>query len=224
MVRLQDHWVVVVVAIMLMVASKAFGDPPFGFPDDGSNPKAKLSFSSRNNNDVVHLRRLQEAASIEASDVLQRHLDGGPVDPGNNHAARAATVLGSVRANGEPTIMLLCKNVTLQPDAQESNPADPLNGFEAAQALVAIGGARVADAVIGQLKQPLSEIELLLFARVLQRNDDLAITLYRLRLASERAKPRMAAKDFDTFVENLENVMEWLSDPEFAKNPRYSPK
>jgi hypothetical protein len=222
--QLRYNCVLLWLAMCATVTPKARGDDPFSAPDGTSKMDLPIVFASGNFADLNRLHRVNELAAIEATGVLRRHLEGGALDPGNYHAANAATVLGSLHAGGEQTVELLCKNIALQPEALAVNDrADPLCGFAAAQALVEIGGPRVAEIVIKQLKQTPNAKELLLFAHVLHRNDDVAITILRMQLARERAKSQMTATNYDRFVRNVEQVREWLGDTQFPIDEKYKP-
>jgi hypothetical protein len=81
----------------------------------------------------------------------------------------------------------------------------------------------VADAIIDYMKAPRSKTELQLCAQVLHKNDSLAITFERIRLATESAKADDSFEQRDVFLGNLVQVKKWLSDPKFAEEKQYWP-
>ncbi len=215
----------VILAILLGHTLRLAGQPPVpsvanGIPE-AQYESERIPFSVNDVLDVSRQLRWQEVAALDCHRILLWRFDGRLRDDGDRQAARAARLLGSLRASDKETVDLLCRNLTLRPTFY-STP-HWMNGFVAVEALIQIGGPQVANSVIDLLKDDRTENEIKLCAQILYRNDELDITFHRMRLVQERTKQTMNQDDHSRFVRNLAKVTEMLAAPDFVKDKRNLP-
>jgi hypothetical protein len=179
------------------------------------------TFSIGNTTDATRVFQLHEVVLIECRRVLELRQEGKLQD-GAIEVRNAARLLVRLRPTDSEAILLLASNLTLHPEPYTG--PHWLNGYVAVEALIEIGGPKVAREILTYMREPRSTKELLLCAQVLYRNDDLPITFERMRLAGERARQDADLEQPEVFLRNLAQVKEWLSDPGFAEDQRYLPR
>ncbi|MCI0361109.1 MAG: hypothetical protein L0211_21730 [Planctomycetaceae bacterium] len=167
-----------------------------------------------------HLR-WREVAINDSKRILLWRLEGKLNDPEGSQAAAAARLLGSLRAGDHDAPSLLCKNLTLVPGSIHGTHWSDV--YVSALALIQIGGPKVATAVINHVKHPRAKTELLLLAQVLHKNDSPEITFARFQSALREAKLQLPAQEYERFAQNIAQLTEWLRDPQFDIDGRFSP-
>lgn len=191
----------------------------------GDEEGRNIEFSIESEMTAPRLRQFREVAIFESIRTLERFRDSEASDTDNLRASEAARILGDLRTDEPLAIGVLLQNLTLH--ARLYPATHWLNGYVAAESLVKIGGPKVASAVLEYLKEPRDRLEVLLCAHVLFHNDDLPITLERIRLAEQRlrseAEQEVAQDETGAFQRNLALVKEWLNDPRFGKDRKYLP-
>jgi len=214
----------IVAIIVVLLGSQTYGQQRLPLETNGipDNQYERTGFSITDVPDATRHLRWREVAINDCCRILSERLEGKLTDAGQSLAGKAANLLGRLRATDQNAVNLLCQNLTLRPDRYY--PPHPLNGYMAAEALIDIGGPRVACKVIEYLKEPRTETELLLCAQVLHKNDEREITFERMRLASEQARAEMTRDAHEGFERNLSLMRKYLNEPRFGKDAGYLPK
>ena len=219
--RLRCTLVALLLAVVPSIETVGQGPLPSVSPPSETPQQAdRITFSIDDWKGIERNRRWQEVAVLEAQRILASRLKGELDDPGGWRTDRAVRLLGTLRASDQDIPDLLCKHLTVRPEVTGTHWTDV---FQSAMALIRIGGPNVANAVINHLKQPRSETELLLCGQILHRNDAHEITFARFEMAMAEAKPKMKPEAYEVFARNLAQIKEWLSDPNYAFDWRYSP-
>lgn len=209
-------------------------------------------FRLDSNTDVERIRRIRADVILSCVAILDKRASSSNSSPElDAEAARAAELLGEMRANDGTTIHALCRNLTLrrglvEPFRDDGEAALPpgispnlnLSGgrhtslwlrvhqFVVVKALRRIGGRAVTGAVVNHMKDSLDRNELLLCAFSLggfdNYNGEREVALVRLRAVEKQLFPNGTGPK--ELKENLATVKMWLKDPEFRiSNPNYTP-
>lgn len=187
-------------------------------PAEAPNKYAAASnfpFSLSKYEDVQRLRAVRNLAATEATRVLEKRRRGEFTDE-HDEPARAVEVLWMLRCADQKALVALCDNITME--SITAGEAIPLDGFLAANALIAIGGPRVREAVLDSIHKQLDRKGLLIRAHVLAKLDPASIAREHLRLALEDQEHREKINAIavnETYKSNLRLMDEWLNDPQF---------
>ena len=182
----------------------------------------RSAFSLGDGKAINFFQGWREVAVQECRRVLEQRAAGSLDDPGGEQIETAVRLLTTLRPSESSVSDALCKNLTFVPDLTRG--VHWTKCHLSAMALIHIGGPQVANSVINHLKEPRGETELQLCAQVLYRNDVLEITFTRFRVATEQANRMMKPEQREVFARNLAQMKEWLSDPQFERNPTYRPR
>jgi hypothetical protein len=120
----------------------------------------------------------------------------------------------------------LCDNLLTLKKRWDNGEPGPLIDFEAAQALVHIGGPRVRKAIFDSLRKPLDRRALLIRAHVLAELDPPQIMCEHIQLAiaDQEYRQKINAEAIDEqYLANLRQLHDWLKDLEFLKDGKNWP-
>lgn len=210
------------IAVILFTGSRAaVAECPFGAFIDGTGQSDAEDFSIEDASATSRHLHWREIAINDSKRILLWRIEGRLNDPEGSQAAAAARLLGSLRAGDHDAPSLLCKNLTLVPGSAYGTDWSDI--YVSAVALIQIGGPRVATTVISHVKQPRNKTELLLIAQVLHKNDSHEITFARFQIALREAKVELPEHEYEIFAQNIAQLTEWLRDPQFGIDGRFSP-
>jgi hypothetical protein len=217
--------VVVSLAYLSVVVGHSLGQPP---PDTNGPAEAaqwkrdaEFPFSLSRQEDVNRLIKVRYIGTLEATLALEK-LARKEFNNEDSEPHRAAQLLVFLRAGEPRALAALCDNLLTLKDSITTEPG-PLIDFEAARALVTIGGSRVRQAIFDSLRKPLVRRELLIRAHVLGELDPPQIMFEHIKLAIAEQERLHRAKVYgehdQEYLANLRQVHDWLKDAEFLSHP-----
>lgn len=156
--------------------------------------------------------RFRKKVEREAIGMLGRRANGEAVK--ERVVCDAARLLGAIRSEDFTALKVLSQNLDLY-EAIAGEPAQPLDGFVAAQAVVQIGGLRAFAGVLWSLKRPLNRKDLLIRAHILSQFDEPKIMNWRLEHPVSTAN---TDTDPATCRANFEEVRKLVSSPDLVKD------
>jgi hypothetical protein len=163
--------------VLAMAARDSIGQPPPNAtgPADSAQwmREAEFPFSLSRLEDVNRLIKVRYIGTLEATLALEK-LARKEYHNDHDEPHRAARVLVFLGGGDSRALAALCDNLlTLKGDTDgyEWEGGHPLSDFEAAQALVTIGGRHVRQAIFDSLRKPQGRRDLLIRAHVLAELD-----------------------------------------------------
>jgi hypothetical protein len=191
---------------------------------DANSPPVRGNpiFSVSNADDIKHLEAVRRAAAVECVRVLQLRARG-ELREETGQAERAANVLALLGSPFPSGLAALCQNLTLR--STKIDTVDALGGLPAANALVAIGGRRTAQALFESMSGDVDRHGLLIRAHILARIEPTEVAVKRIGLAIEELQRKMGIKESDRarHLKNLRQVESWLKEPEILSDVKNWP-
>jgi hypothetical protein len=210
--------------ILGIPAGDSLGQPP---PDtNGPVESAQFMretgfwFSLSQPEDINRLARVRYIGVLEATLALEK-LARKEYNREDDEPHRAAQLLVLLRASEPRALAALCDNLLTLKGNGDTDGGSPLVDFEAARALVAIGGTRVREAIFDSLRKPLDQRELLIRGHVLARLDPPPIMCEHIKMAIADQEERQrinAIPDDEQYLAKLRQLHDWLKGPQFLKD------
>jgi hypothetical protein len=214
-----------VLGLLLVFLAIAAGDslsqPPTG-PAESAQwmRETGFSFSLSRREDVDRLIKVRYIGTLEATLALEK-LARKEYTSEHDEPHEAARVLVYFGASDSRALAALCDNLLTLKGSGDSD-VGRLNDFEAAQALVRIGGTRVRQAIFDSLRKPLDRRGLVIRAHVLAKLDPPPIMCEHIKMAiadqEERQRINAVAED-EPYVARLRQLHDWLNAPQFLADP-----
>lgn len=222
--NIRDTQSILVLSLVVFItaAGVSLGQPP---PDtNGPAESAELmretgfSFSLSQEVDVGRLARVRYSGVLEATLALEK-LTRKEFSSEDDEPYRAARLLVFLHAREPRALAALCDNLlTLKGDHDGFGweGGHPLSDYRAAQALVAIGGTHVRQAIFASLRKPLDRRAILIRAHVLAELDPPQIMCEHIKLAiaDQEERQRIGAIAVDEqYLASLRQLHDWFKAP-----------
>lgn len=178
----------------------------------------EFPFDINSDDDVRQFRALRSAMKIQTSEVLKKHSQGTLHD--DQLARRAAGMLAIINVDFKPRAKLLCELIDTRSSTVFFSEESPITGYPTAEGLAQLRDPDVAEAVLDSLGKPLTRKQLLIRTETLRQMDHAEVIDARIRLAQEtsaRAANSDSAEQRQLRA-NLEQVREWLQNPDFFQD------